>query len=94
MLDPIKKDNIKLQTINDKGFTPYPCLKYFPNYADEFVFESFSVPYYQNLDEVPATIVLSTIINQNIKRFNPTGGCFLFKGSLVSFIRGSRKKVL
>lgn len=50
MLDPIKKDNIKLQTINDKGFTPYPCLKYFPNYADEFVFESFSVPYYQNLD--------------------------------------------
>jgi hypothetical protein len=38
--------------------------------------------------------VLSAIINQNIKRLNQIGGSFLFKGSIVSYIRGSRKKVL
>lgn len=34
MFNPIRKDSKKSETINDKGFTPYPCLKYFPNYAD------------------------------------------------------------
>lgn len=39
-------------------------------------------------------MVLSAIINQNIRRYNPDGGSFLFKGSLISYMRGSRKKVL
>jgi hypothetical protein len=37
---------------------------------------------------------MASIINQNIKTYNQSGGCFLFKGSMISYLRGSRKKVL
>lgn len=39
-------------------------------------------------------MVLSSIVNLNIKRLNPAGGSFLFKGAMISYLRGSRKKVL
>ncbi len=37
---------------------------------------------------------MTSIINQNIKTLNQSGGCFLFKGAMISYLRGSRKKVL
>ena len=38
--------------------------------------------------------MLASIINQNITNYNPNGGCFLFKGALISYLMGSRKKYL
>ena len=49
MLSSLKASKTKLEAIKDSNFTPMPCLKYFPNYDEEFVFEAFSVPYHQNL---------------------------------------------
>lgn len=41
---------------------------------------------------MPASLVLSSVINQNIRLYNSGGGCFLFKGSMVAYLTGSRKK--
>ena len=39
-------------------------------------------------------MLLSAVIDLNISTFNRTGGCFMYKGALVSFVNGSRKKFL
>jgi hypothetical protein len=55
-------------------------------------FEAFAVPYREK--NSPAALVLSSLINHSISTFNTLGGCFLFKGALVSFIQGGRQKYL
>lgn len=42
----------------------------------------------------PEALVLSALINENIATFNHVGGCFLYKGALVSFLAGKRTKFL
>jgi hypothetical protein len=69
-------------------------MKYFPNYEEEYVFEAFPVPYYKDVKEYPTTLVLSSLIDLSIKQLNPVGGCLLYKGAMVSFLRGSRRKVI
>lgn len=49
MLNPLKPSQTIIESINDKGFEPSPCLKYFPNYDNEYIFEAFAVPYFDNL---------------------------------------------
>lgn len=69
-------------------------MKYFPNYNDEIVFEAFNVPYYNDIRAIPTCLIMSALLDHNIRLYNPLGGCFLFKGALISFMRGGRKKYL
>lgn len=38
--------------------------------------------------------MFSSIVNRNILQYNKLGGCFLYKGTLIAFINGGRKRVL
>jgi hypothetical protein len=55
-------------------------------------FEAFTVPYHQS--NSPAALVLSSLVNHSIGKYNQLGGSFLFKGSLIAFIQGGRQKYL
>ena len=94
MLSNMKNVGRRPSHISMEGFEPQPCMKYFPNYQQEYVFEAFTVPYYTEPEIVPVTYVLSSLINESISLYNEVGGSFLFKGALVSYLRGGRKKFL
>ena len=90
----MSQEGEKSSSIEIDGYEPQPCMKYFPNYDNEYVFEAFTVPYHIDPSNHPSALVLSSIINQNIQQFNEIGGSFLFKGALVSYLRGGRKKFI
>jgi len=39
-------------------------------------------------------LIFSSLVNKNILQYNKVGGSFLYKGTLISYVEGGRKKVL
>ena len=53
------------------------------------VFQAFKTPYLE--DDSPALTLLGSIINSNIEKHKLIGGCYTYKGSLVSYLKGGLK---
>lgn len=92
LLDQVANEGIPPEQIEVGSFPQEKWQKYFPNYDHEFAFEAFSVPFHA--PRSPAALVLSSLVNLSIAKFNRVGGCFLYKGALVAFIQGNRQKYL